>query len=85
MDKMVNIPVEDLEDVIAILHLSSSAYQSEDVAEAYNNLQQTVKYRPLTNELVRVHERLSGFLKDYVFGIHQDEEEAEEEKEGEDV
>lgn len=74
MENTIQIPVEDIEDAIAVLHLVSSAYQSNDVAEAYNNLQQTIKYRPLTNELVRVHERLSGFLKDYVYDLHQDEE-----------
>lgn len=74
MENTIQIPVEDLEDVVAVLHLASGAYQSEDVAKAYNNLQQTINYRPLTNELTRVHERLSGFLKDYVFDLHQDEE-----------
>jgi hypothetical protein len=77
MNKMIQIPVDDLEDTLAVLHLATSSYQSQDVADAYNNLQQTVKYRPITNELARVHERLSGFLKDYVF----DNREAEEQEE----
>lgn len=77
MDKTIQIPVEDIEDTVAILHLAMSAYQGEDVANSYNNLQQTIKYRPLTNELTRVHERLSGFLKDFVFSEYT-EEEAEE-------
>lgn len=74
MENSIQIPVDDIEDAVAVLHLASGAYQSEDVAEAYNNLQQTIKYRPLTNELTRVHERLSGYLKDYVFDLHKDEE-----------
>jgi hypothetical protein len=79
MNKTIQIPLEDLEDTIAILHLTSSAYQSEDVARAYSHLQQTVEYRPLTNELARLHQRLAGFLKDYVFELHQEEDEEEEE------
>lgn len=78
MDKMIQIPVDDLEDAIAVIHLAASSYQSQDVADAYNNLQQTVKYRPITNELTRVHERLSGFLKDYVFENRESDEEQED-------
>lgn len=78
MEKTIEIPVDDIEDLVAILHLSMSAYQSEDVAQAYNNLQQTINYRPLTNELARMHERFSGFLKDYVFETYSEEEEEEE-------
>jgi len=79
MDKMIRIPIEDIEETVAVLHLTASAYQSEDVARAYSHLQQTVEYRPLTNELTRMHERLSGFLKDYVFDMHnQDDDETED-------
>jgi hypothetical protein len=78
-EKSIQIPIEDLEDTIAVLHLTMSAYQSEDVAEAYNNLQQTINYRPLTNELSRIHERLSGFLKDYVYETYQEDDQEEEE------
>lgn len=79
MDKTIQIPVEDIEDAVAVLHLAAGAYQSEDVAEAYKDLNQAVNYRPLTNELARTHERLSGFLKDYLFENHKnaDEEEAD--------
>jgi hypothetical protein len=75
MDKTIQIPVEDIESAVATLHLVKSAYESEDVANAYNNLQQTINYRPLTNELAQVYERLSGHLKDYVFDMHTEEEE----------
>lgn len=75
MSKTLEIPVEDVEDLVAILHLAMSAYQGQDVADSYNNLQQTVKYRPLTIEMVRIHERMSGFLKDYLFDEYQEEEE----------
>jgi hypothetical protein len=80
MSKTIQIPIEDVEDLVAVLHLTMSAYQGHDVADSYNNLQQTVKYRPLTIELVRLHERMSGFLKDYLFDEYQEEDtDAEEE------
>ena len=82
MEKTIQIPIEDIEDAVAIMHLAMSAHQSEDVAQAYNNLQQTVKYRPLTNELTRIHERLSGFLKDFVFSEYKEEDEEEAEGNG---
>lgn len=75
MEKTIQIPIEDIEEAVAILHLAMSAYQGQDVADSYNNLQQTVNYRPLTSELARIHERLSGFLKDYVFENYKEEEE----------
>lgn len=78
-EKSIQIPIEDVEDAVAVLHLAMSAYQSQDVADAYNNLQQTINYRPLTNELSRIHERLSGFLKDYVYETYQEEDKEEEE------
>lgn len=78
MNKTIQIPVEDIENAVATLHLVKSAYESEDVANAYNNLQQTINYRPLTNELSSVYERLSGHLKDYVFEMHVDDEEEQE-------
>lgn len=79
MEKSIQIPIEDIEDAVAVLHLAMSAHQSEDVARAYNNLEQTINYRPLTNELSRIHERLSGFLKDYVFEAYRGDPEEEEE------
>ena len=82
MDKTIQIPVEDIEDAVAILHLAAGAHQSEDVADAYKNLHQTINYKPLTNELVRIHERLSGFLKDYLFEMHQEAEEEKEDVDG---
>lgn len=78
MSKTIQIPIEDLEDTVAVLHITMSAYQSQDVAEAYSNLDQTVTYRPLTNELTRIHERLSGFLKDFVYETYKEEEDLEE-------
>ena len=78
MEKTLQIPVEDVESLVAVVRLAMSAYQSEDVAQAYNNLQQTINYRPITNELTRIHERFSGFLKDYVFDTYSEEEEKEE-------
>lgn len=80
MDKMVQIPIDDVEDTVAVLHLVMSSYQAQDVSKTYDNLEQAVSYRPLTNELARVHERLSGFLKDFVFSEYK-EEEVEEKKE----
>lgn len=80
MSKTIEIPTEDLEDLVAVLHLTMSAYQGEDLANSYNNLQQTVNYRPLTVELVRIHERMSGFLKDYLFSEYQEEDEDAEEE-----
>ena len=78
MNKSVEIPIDDLEDLVAILHLTMSSYQGQDVADSYNNLQQTINYRPLTNELVRIHERFSGFLKDFVYNNYIEDEEEQE-------
>jgi len=71
---MVEIGVNDLEDVVSILHLVSGAMQSQDVAENYNNLNEVIVYRPLTKEVERIHTRLSGFLKDYIYEKYQKEE-----------
>ena len=81
MEKTIQIPIDAIEDTVTVLHLTMSAYQARDVADTYDNLHQVVSYRPLTNELTRVHERLSGFLKDYVFNEYNETEEEEKETE----
>lgn len=85
MNKMIQIPIDDLEDTVAVLHLAMSSYQARDVADTYDNLHQAVSYRPLTNEITRVHERLSGFLKDFVFSEYKEEEVEEQEENAEQV
>lgn len=70
---LIEIGVNDLEDTVAVLHLVASAMQSQDVAENYCNLNEVIVYRPLTKEVERVHARLSGFLKDYLYEKYQKE------------
>lgn len=78
MEKTIQIPIDAVEETVTVLHLVMSAYQARDVADTYDNLHQVVSYRPLTSELTRVHERLSGFLKDYVFSEYNENEEERE-------
>jgi len=85
MEKTIQIPIDAIEDTVTILHLTMSAYQARDVADTYDNLQPGVSYRPLTRELTRIHERLSGFLKDYVFNEYNETEEEEQSKEAKDA
>lgn len=70
---IIEIGVNDLEDAVAVLHLVASAMQSEDVARNYCDLNEVIVYRPLTKEVERVHSRLSGFLKDYLYEKYQKE------------
>lgn len=71
---IIEIGVNDLEDAVAVLHLVASAMQSEDVAKGYCNLNEVIVYRPLTKEVERIHSRLSGFLKDYLYEKYQRED-----------
>lgn len=70
---VIEIGANDIEDVVAVLHLVSSAMQSEDVANNYYSLNEVIVYRPLTKEIERIHARLSGFLKDYLYDKYQKE------------
>lgn len=70
---IIELGVNDLEDAVAVLHLVASAMQSEDVARNYCDLNEVIVYRPLTKEVERIHSRLSGFLKDYLYEKYQKE------------
>ena len=70
---IVEIGINDLEDAVAVLHLVASAMQSEDVARNYQELNEVIVYRPLTKEVERIHSRLAGFLKDFLFDKYQQE------------
>lgn len=71
---IIEIGVNDLEDAVAILHIVASVLQSQDVTENYLNLNEVIVYRPLTKEVERIHSRLSGFLKDFIYDKYQKEE-----------
>lgn len=76
---IVELGVNDLEDTVTVLQFVLGLMQAEDVAQNYSSLNDVIVYRPLTKEVERIHSRLSGFMKDYIYEKYQKEEKDAEE------
>jgi hypothetical protein len=70
--KEVPIRLEDLEDVRQILNACLNYFTARDLCEAQAQLRLHSK-SPLTSELERVYERMSGYLSDFLLSQYEEE------------
>lgn len=74
MSDEVTVQVVDLDNIRTTLGAVMQYLQAEDIAQSQRQLKTGVEYSRLTEEVVRVVDRVENIMKDYLLDRHDDDD-----------